>query len=1375
MRRSLYIALSALVLGLIAFMVWQASKPDRTLFGIVSSRNSLVAATAAARFAEAHPDDRVVLRTPDQVRAMSDADLKEMLGEADAVLIAGVFGEDAMRVARLASELPAGRTIAAISVASSLAEQMHKRMAKSNGEAVADAFRDRIEAYWQGRGSENLTNLFTFLINDEGSRNAVPAPKPIAPVRFSKRQGAEEAPMAAILDYETGDQIGNRDLHDALCKAILAQKMACQSIYADWGAPTAEAIGQLRSRKPVALISLADFALGGPERERANKALAELDVPVVKGIRLDDMTEGDWRANGEGLPTDSVYYRVAMPELSGAGQPVVLAAASSPRTDPVSGIAISVTTPIAQEVNSVAARLANWSRLRTKANAKKRVAIIYYNHPPGRHNIGADNLDIPGSLLAILRRMKADGYHTGPLPSSSDDLLRMMQARGVNMPGDPDTLRATKEASPLHLPVDEYRRFFRDLPDVLREEVTGGPLAALQVRVRAALDRHDPESARSDVKHVLRDLEFVIEGAKGERAAKARRLVRQLEEAYGRSISKGEKGAEGGEAVTALTKQLRELGIEGIDGWGAPPGRVMTVGGQFVFPGIRFGNIFIGPQPPRGWETDEALLHANRSVPPPHQYLAFYQALRSKFRPDALVHLGRHSTYEFLPGPRTGLSRTAYSRLIAGDLPGIYPYIVDGVGEGLQAKRRGLAVIVDHLTPPLAATPMYDDLLGLRQLVESYEGADPSQSGDASRSRAFDRIRDKVLSLGMDEAIVAEIRHERGGVDVTFDQLDPELLVHETGHLLTEMQEDFMPMGLHVFGTDWSDKAVDMMVTSIGKLEAEAALRASPAAEMSALMAGLDGRFVRPGVGNDPLRSPNALPTGRNFYGIDASLVPDRIAWDLGVAMAKEPAPSEGGRAVVLWASDTVRDGGVMMAFGLSLLHIHPEWNSRGVITGLKRMPASKRTPRADVTFVASGLFRDLYGEQLKWLDKAALMALDGASITIRRRYPDLAEPLDRALSPLGELRSPGHESLDQNRIAAAWVRQMREEDAPEPEDGRIASLRVFAPAPGQYGAGVNRLAERSGAWSDRHELARVYQGRVGHAYGVDRDGLPAADVFRERLTHIDQSFLGRASNLYGLVDNNDAFDYLGGLNMAIEAANGTKPDAFVVDVSKPDQPDMAPLQSALLTELRARQLNPAWIKSLMPHGYAGARTMNFAFFENLWGWEVTDPELFPDAIWDDVYGIYVKDRHNIGIDDFLEQKDNLPVKANMLAVMLVAAQKGYWDADDAVVDDLAEQFVAAVKEVGLPGSGHTTPDHPMLDWLADKLSPQDQQALTEARATARGTSSHTVDVAQGTKAQEVRPVENELGLQIVGRAVLAGAIALLFILGFLRSRRYRA
>ena len=101
-----------------------------------------------------------------------------------------------------------------------------------------------------------------------------------------------------------------------------------------------------------------------------------------------------------------------------------------------------------------------------------------------------------------------------------------------------------------------------------------------------------------------------------------------------------------------------------------------------------------------------------------------------------------------------------------------------------------------------------------------------------------------------------------------------------------------------------------------------------------------------------------------------------------------------------------------MVGFGLSLLGIVPQWNSRGIVAGLERQPLSEVGMRADTVFVSSGLFRDLFGQQIAWLDKAVLLALDGSRHTIERGRPDLAPSLRAALAPLGAMASGGDEPL---------------------------------------------------------------------------------------------------------------------------------------------------------------------------------------------------------------------------------------------------------------------------------------------------------------------------------------------------------------------------
>jgi cobaltochelatase CobN len=279
----------------------------------------------------------------------------------------------------------------------------------------------------------------------------------------------------------------------------------------------------------------------------------------------------------------------------------------------------------------------------------------------------------------------------------------------------------------------------------------------------------------------------------------------------------------------------------------------------------------------------------------------------------------------------------------------------------------------------------------------------------------------------------------------------------------------------------------------------------------------------------------------------------------------------------------------------------------------------------------------------------------------------------------------------------------------------------MYGDAPGAYGTGVNRLTERSGAWRERDQIGRAYRNRMGHAYGLDDSGEANHAAFDVALDGIARTYHGRASNLYGLLDNNDAFDYLGGLSLAIEGRTGHPPDALILQHAEPGRADVEPLASALLGELRGRFLNPAWLKPLMGHGYAGARTMGQEFLENLWGWQVTRPDLVKNWAWDEVKAVYFDDAQKLGLPQFLAKDHNAHVKAHMLAIFMVAAEKGYWKTDAATIRKMGGELAQLVARNGLPGSGHTAPNHPMWQWLAPQLDAADAAALGVTLAKARG------------------------------------------------------
>ena len=874
--------------------------------------------------------------------------------DADALLFANVFGEQGQRMARLLREHPPTPEVPVLAMAGELELTPLSRLDGKHvfAELSASALRELTNAlstsdpgvqpwthwakrypgqaawiegaaYWQGRATPNVAALFTWLLARAGADLSAPPPQALSLLRY-RHEGREldararpfvpERPVVVVLDYEEGDGVDGRALHEAVCQAVRERSLDCLTVLARWGEATASALealpGLVRPSRVAALVVLQDFVLGGGEqRERATRALSKLDVPVIKGVRLVDRSEAAWRLSTDGLPWDSVHYRLSMPELQGTGQPVVLEAAAPPTRDALTGLELRRGRALSAEIAALAARIARFRTLREKANRDKRVAIVYYNHPPGRHNVGADNLDVPASLWEILRALRAAGYDVGSPPASPEALLARIQEDGINLPEDRAAL-ASMAGRIAGLSRGEYERYFATLPEAARIAVSDGPLGRLRVDVERALSAAEPQLARAQVESTLKDVRHVLEGSKHRLRARALDLLTQLEQAYEQRLTRRETKAELSEQ---LTRALTATGIEGLRGWGAPPGRGMVHEDRLLVPGLTFGNVFMGPQPPRGWELDEELLHANLSFAPPHQYLAYYQWLRSVWRADVVVHVGRHSTYEFLPGPSVGLSREDFSQLVLEDVPSVYLYIVDGVGEGLQAKRRGNAVIVDHLTPPLSTTPLYDELLSLRQLVESFEAAGSSPDSQAARGRAVREIRDKIQKLNLQAELRANMSSELQARELSFEQVSDELLVHEVGHYLTELQERFMPFGLHVFGRPWKREAVSRMLTSmsqegIERAPMEKALVSSPERERTALLAALAGRFVAPGHGNDPIRRPEVLPTGRNFHALDGGLLPTKVAYQLGAelaasARAKNPGTPEGAESVVLWAS----------------------------------------------------------------------------------------------------------------------------------------------------------------------------------------------------------------------------------------------------------------------------------------------------------------------------------------------------------------------------------------------------------------------------------------------------------------------------------------
>jgi len=246
----------------------------------------------------------------------------------------------------------------------------------------------------------------------------------------------------------------------------------------------------------------------------------------------------------------------------------------------------------------------------------------------------------------------------------------------------------------------------------------------------------------------------------------------------------------------ALPTQLRERIREH---WGEPPGSLYVDdsapgGPEIVLATLSFGNAILMIQPPRGFGENPIAIYHDPDLPPSHHYLAAYRWLAAPagqggYGADALIHLGKHGTLEWLPGKGLGLSASCAPDAVLGDLPLVYPFIVNDPGEGTQAKRRAHATVVDHLIPPMARADSYGDLAKLERLLDEY-----------ATVQALDPAKTPVVRAQIWELVTAaQLHHDLHQDAMPGEEAFDDFVLHVDGYLC-EIKDVQIRDGLHILG-----------------------------------------------------------------------------------------------------------------------------------------------------------------------------------------------------------------------------------------------------------------------------------------------------------------------------------------------------------------------------------------------------------------------------------------------------------------------------------------------------------------------------------------------------------------------------------------------
>jgi len=992
-------------------------------------------------------------------------------------------------------------------------------------------------------------------------------------------------------------------------------------------------------------INLTGFALvGGPasqDHPKAIAALKKLNRPYLCAVPATFQTFEEWKDSELGLHPVQVALQVALPELDGAIEPIIYAG-----RDGVTGRSI----PQADRIEVLTARAIKWADLSRKKNADKKVAVTVFSFPPDKGNVGtAAYLNVFGSIFECLKTMKTAGYDVGEVPESVealvDDVLHEKEAR----------LAAPTLNVEYKMTVKEYKELTPYAEDL--EENWGPP----------------PGNLNSDGQNLLifgKTFGKVFIGVQpsfGYEGDPMRLL-------YAKSASPHHGFA------AYYTYVEKVFGADAVLHFGTHGSLEFMPGKQVGMAGTCYPDRLIQSTPNLYYyaanNPSEATIAKRRSyaatisylTPPAEnaglykglkelgELIASYQGQRENSKGATIVNsivatartCNLDKDVKDLPGEEDDLSgltldeRDAlvgkvYSKIMEIEsrlLPcGLHTVGVPPTAEEAIATLVNIASIdrpegngIDDETPISGLPRMLAKARG-RDIESVYRGSDAGVLDDVKLA--------EEIKMGTRAAV-------RASVDRSTDDQGRVTAVNEMAESLSAMFAGGSPMRKALLELDF-----DVSDDSLGPLfkYCEFCLKQVVADnEMGALLEGLDGEFILPGPGGDPIRNPLVLPTGKNMHALDPQAIPTSAACDCAKIVVDRLVDSQfqatgeypKSIAFVLWGTDNIKTYGESLAQVLWMVGVRPLPDSLGRVNQLEAIPLEELgRPRIDVVVTCSGVFRDLFINQMNLLD--------------------------RAVKLVAELDEP----LDQNFVRANALQQSEELGL----SLRDAATRVFSNAAGSYSANVG-LAIENGGWEDESQLQEQFLSRKGFAFNADKPGVldQANDVFKSSLQKVDVTFQNLDSSEISLSDVSHYFDSDPTKVVAGLRTDGKKPQAFVADTTTANA-QVRTLESTVRLDARTKLLNPKFYEGMLKSGYEGTREITKRL-RNTMGWSAT-----AGAVDNFVY----EDANEVFIADPEMQKRLLETNPNafrdMVTTFLEANGRGYWDTTEENLDRLRQLY----------------------------------------------------------------------------------------------------
>lgn len=764
--------------------------------------------------------------------------------------------------------------------------------------------------------------------------------------------------------------------------------------------------------------------------------------------------------------------------------------------------------------------------------------------------------------------------------------------------------------------------------------------------------------------------------------------------------------------------------------WGELPGEVMIENGNLLIPGILNGNIFIGLQPSRAFDKQAESLYHSSVFSPPYSYVFYYRWIEEVFGADAIIHVGTHGSLEWLPGKEVGLSSKCYPDICIGCIPHFYIYHIGIIGEGIQAKRRSSATIIDHLPPSMDDSGLYDRLADIDAAFREYYAA------KQARTAQVKVLQSRIFKLADESNITRDLRISREQYEA-----EPDESIGKIHLWLEELKNSVVTDGLHIFGKVPEGKLYENMLRMLVRVRNGEI----PSLNDAILTAcGYDAEAVK----ESPIESiggrtasaiyEEAVETARSIVSELVKSAYNMQAIDGILNKEKFIADCRPLKKVLTFLCDTVRpkldrtsDELANLMKGLSGGFTEPGLGGNPTRGNVALLPTGRNFYAGDPSEIPSvgawEVGRKLAKRSLEYYlketgeypESVAIVIWSGNTIKtcgedfgeifelmgvrpvylgstskvigveaipiselgrpridvtlrisglFRDMYPNLIQLMDEAVSCAAAQDESEEENYIKKHINAD-VLSLLEEGISEDEALDRAYIRVFGCPAGGYGAGVANLIGNKN-WADYNDIAKVYETWSGNAYGRKNHGTAMPELFRRRLSTVGMTIKNESTVEVDVLSSDDFFSYHGGLIACVKANSGKTPLSLTGHSDDPDRPVVRDAAQEIARIVRSRILNPKWLEGLKRHGFKGAQEISKAV-DSFFGWDAS-ADMAQDWMYESIAQKFLFDKET---REWINEV-NSGVLYNISGKLLEANKRDMWNAGQETLEELRNIFL---------------------------------------------------------------------------------------------------